>query len=286
MLITTLLVAGSAVYVGVKTAATSWRCKPTQQAQHAQTSPSSVIAVTVVGRTNAANGSINDTDDDPGKAEERSKARLSERRYRAVAATSVWLTLGGILFPPLTIMSIPLTVYSTVPILESGYRSLFGEGRIRPSVINSALIASTLLTDRYLPAAALTWLHHAVRHMSLQIQEVVDLAKSEVTSDLSDLASQVMGNSPRTVWKVNENVEIQTPFAELQIGDVIVSSRGEFIPVEGIVTAGEATVSMVLRSGVSTPVPVVEGDRVYARSFVTEGRIRIKIEQFINKPHA
>jgi cation transport ATPase len=282
MLITTLLVAGSVAYIGVKAAATTWR-RPTQQAQHAQASPSSAVAVTVIEGVDAANGIIDDTDD-PGKAEERSKHRLAERRYRAVAATSVWLTLGGILFPPLTIMSIPLTVYSTVPILESGYRSLFSRGQIRPSVINSALIVSTLLTDRYLPAAALTWMHHTVRHMSLQIQEVVELAKSEVTSDLSNLASQVMGNPPRTVWKVNENVEIQTPFAELQIGDVIVAGRGEFIPVEGRVTAGEATVSMILRSGVSTPVPVSEGDHVYARSFVTEGRIRIQIEQFINNP--
>jgi P-type E1-E2 ATPase len=107
---------------------------------------------------------------------------------------------------------------------------------------------------------------------------VIQPAVSEFISESGDLAAQALGAPPRIVWAVRENVEVQTPFTHLQPGDVIVVSRGEFIPVDGVITAGKATVTLLLRSGTSTPLSVGEGDRVYARTFVTEGRIRVQIE--------
>jgi Cu2+-exporting ATPase len=81
------------------------------------------------------------------------------------------------------------------------------------------------------------------------------------------------------VWKVHEHIEVQIPFAQLQPGDVIVVSQGEFIPVDGTVTGGEALVNMVLLNGSGASVPVNEGESVYARAFVTDGRIQIRVEK-------
>jgi Cu2+-exporting ATPase len=187
--------------------------------------------------------------------------------------------VGGTLFPILKIISIPLTVYSTLPIFESSFRSLFAEGKFKPATVSSALIVGALLTDHYLSAALLTWIHHRSINLGRHVQTLIEHTTSGVTADLVDKASQVFGNPPRTVWKVHENIEVQIPFTQLQAGDLIVVSQGEFIPVDGTVTDGEAFVNMVLINGSGGSVPVHAGESVYARTFVTDGRIRIRVEK-------
>ncbi len=124
MLITNLLVAGGVVYGGVKTSTGQARRTRVKQPstlvwQTGQTKPDQVgtpeITTSIV------------IEDKPGTL------TLAERRHNAVAAISLWLAVGGLIFPPLTLISIPLTVYSAVPILEAGARSLYEEGRKSPA---------------------------------------------------------------------------------------------------------------------------------------------------------
>lgn len=274
MFITNLLVVGSLAYVGAKLVPfemPSWwqRRKPSFVAQVADSS----LLVTQ-GSSPTQNGVVDAT----ASGVDVATALLADQRSRAMAGTAFWLAVGGYVFPPLTLASVPFTVLSTVPILEAGSRSLFVDGRLRPAVFSSVLIVTSLVTERYVPAATLSWLHHAFYHIGRQIQGVIEQATADITEDLGDLATQVMGNPPRTVWAVRENIEVQTPYAQLEIGDVIVVSRGEFIPVDGVVMAGSGTVNMMLRTGVNAPMKVSEGERVYAQSFVSEGRFRVQIE--------
>lgn len=275
MFLTTLLVVGTIAYVGVKTISTElWRTKPKDtQMPERDASPAAVSVTVMPGAWFAAkNFSAQSIKDEQ-------KQMLTEQRHRAVATASLWLTLGGTFFPVLKIVSIPLTVYSTLPIFESSFRSLFVEGRFKPSTVSSALIVGTLLTEHYLSAALLTWVHHRSLKLGRHFQSVIEHTTSGVTADLVDKASQLFGNSPRSVWKVHENIEVQIPFAQLQSGDVIVVSQGEFIPVDGTVTDGEAFVNRLLISGSGGSVPVQVGESVYARTFVTDGRIRIQVDK-------
>lgn len=265
MLITNLLVAGGVAYAGVKTVI--------GQPQRKSPQPPFVSVLQTVP-TDAEETRINGS-----STELRGATTLTERRQHAVAATAFWLAMGGLFFPPLTLVSIPMTVYSVVPILEAGGRSLYEEGRLRPSVINSILIVSTLLTEHYLSAATLTWLHHSVRQIGRQLQGMSEQVTTEITNELGDLAKQAMGGAPREVWVVNENIEMKRPFAEVRVGDVIAVNRGEFIPVDGVVVAGEATVNLILRTGNTTPLAVRAGDQVYMATIVTAGRIRVQVEQ-------
>jgi cation transport ATPase len=272
MLITNLLVAGSVAYASVKTVT-----KPAHRKQLPQTA-------TIAQRASQAGTAATPTV--VSSVDEAPVPTLAERRHHAVAATSFWLAMGGLLFPPLTLASIPLTIYSTVPILEAGCRSLYEEGRLKPSVINSILIVSTLLTDHYLPAATLTWLHHTFRQIGRQLQTVGEQMTTDLTHELGDLAHQVMGGAPRQVWVVDENIEVKMPFTQVKVGDVVVVNRGEFVPVDGVITVGEATVNLVLRTGNATPVVVRAGDPVSTSAFVTEGRIRVRVEQIPRRADA
>lgn len=270
MLVTNLLVAGGVLYAGVKTVVV----------QHAPVKASR-SATTESGDTlmNAA----------PTVEIEQSPAlldglTLAERRHRAVAATSFWLAVGGLLFPPLTAVSMPLTVYSTVPILEAGCRSLYVEGRLKPSVINSILLVSTLATEHYFPAAAIAWLHHTFRHLGRQARVVGEQMTSEINNELGDLVRQAMGGPPRTVWLVRaadsaNPVEVKVPFADVKVGDRIVVNRGEFIPVDGVVTSGTAKVNLLLITRSPTFMEVGVGDSVATTTFVVEGRLQVRVEK-------
>jgi len=264
MLITNLLVAGSIAYAGVKTVVEQVQRKPAS-------APSTTVSRTVILDT-VAPGS--DAAIDPAAV-----PLLAERRYRAIAATSFWLSVGGFFFPTLTFASIPLTVYSAVPIFEAGCQSLYAEGRVKPSVINTILISSTLLTDRYLPAATLTWLHHTFRQLGQQLQSMGKQVTSDINNEVGDLLRQAMGGAPRAVWIVQDTVEVKVPFDQVKVGDVVVISRGEFVPVDGVITAGTATVNLMLLTRSTTPTTVDVGDKIYTSTFVTEGRISVQVEE-------
>lgn len=265
MLITNLLVAGSVAYAGVKTVVTQH--VPVRAARAVPKEP----AGTIVNATPAVEIENAPTFPDG--------VTLAERRHRAVAATSFWLAIGGLLFPPLTIASVPLTMYSTIPVLEAGFRSLYAEGRLKPSVINSILLVSTLVSEHYLSAATISWLHHTFRQLGRQAQAVGEQMSSDVSNELGDLVRQAMGGAPRAVWVIRDAVEIKVPFADVKSGEVIVVSRGEFIPVAGVITGGSAKVNLLLITRSPTPVDVGVGDTVYATTFVIEGRLQVRVEK-------
>ncbi|MBX3012987.1 MAG: hypothetical protein KF832_15835 [Caldilineaceae bacterium] len=270
MVITNLLVAGSLLYAGAKTVAE--QRLPAKRRPHAEAAQSDSLL---------ASSPTVELEQGPTQPY---GLPLAERRQRAVAATSFWLAVGGLFFTPLTAVSIPLTIYSTVPILEAGCRSLYVEGRLKPSVINSILLASTLVTENYLPAATIAWLHHTFRHLGRRAQLAGEQMSAEINNELGDLVRQVMGGAPSSVWIVREPdsatpYEVKVPFADLKVGDHIVVNRGEFIPADGVIVAGTANVNLLLLTRSPMPLVVGIGDSVAATTFVIEGRIQVQVQQ-------
>ena len=263
MSITNVLVAGSVVYAGVKTVVNQHRA---DKADKFQRQPS------YMGQPPTTIEVESDQIQQVG-------VPLAERRQLALAATSFWLVVGGLLFPPLTVVSVPLTLLTTVPILEAGCRSLYVEGRLKPSVINSILLVSTLVTEHYFAAATITWLHHAFRQLGRRAQRVGEEVTTEISSELSELVRQALGGTPPMVWLVKDTVEVKVPFAEIKVGDLIVVNRGEFIPVEGTVVVGAAKLNLILLTRSTIPIAVGIGERVYPTAFVVEGQLRIQVEK-------
>lgn len=268
MLIIPLLVAGSIAYASVKVLAPAgggwWR-------PLAQGSAKTAVTVSVVPADRSSSSGA--TGPKPG-AQAGMKPDAA-RRYHTAATAALGLAAGSLVFPVLSLASVPLTLYSSLPILEAGCRAIAVERKFKPSVAASLLIVGTLLTRHDLAAASLSWLSHT----SWRIKENAGRVAADTWTDVSNRILQVTGNPPLTVWKVCDSVEVQTPFAQLAAGDVIVVSRGEVIPLDGVVTGGTATVNLFFRTGVAASLSVGEGDPVYVRSVVTSGRIFVRIEQ-------
>lgn len=84
---------------------------------------------------------------------------------------------------------------------------------------------------------------------------------------------------PDKVWVRSNGSEIEIPFAQLQIGDVIVLQAGQIIPVDGTIVAGAATIDQHMLTGEAQPIEKRVGDAVLAATLVISGQVDVKVEK-------
>lgn len=275
MLFTQVLIAAGVAYVGAKTIPRDqlwnsfkhsfWRRQPAVLATVEAPMATDQRAATVEGELESP------PDDDMAVHE--------TERYRLAAAGGVILTIGGLAFPVLTVVSVPFTLYSSIPILENASRTLIYQGRVLPSTFTSFLIIVWLLTNRCMPAAGLAWLHHSLWLWKRNMRSVARERKSDILARVQDVLRQATGAPPQTVWIVEGDVEVETSFSAVKVGDVLVVSAGEFVPVAGEILAGDARLYSLLSNVVGAAATVSVGDRLEPGALVMEGKVRIRVNR-------
>ena len=91
--------------------------------------------------------------------------------------------------------------------------------------------------------------------------------------------SHLFGEQPAQVWVVVDGVEMQIPFGQLRMGDILVLDAGQPVPVDGVVVQGTAMLDQHRLTGESEPVEKSAGDPVLAATLVLGGRIRVRVEK-------
>lgn len=89
----------------------------------------------------------------------------------------------------------------------------------------------------------------------------------------------LMGLAPKTAHVVNGNDVDDVPIATLEKGDTIEIRQGEKVPVDGIVTTGEAYIDESMITGEPTPAQRKTGDKVFAGTIVKQGCLRFRARQ-------
>ena len=89
----------------------------------------------------------------------------------------------------------------------------------------------------------------------------------------------LMGLVPKTAHVVNGNDVDDVPIATLEKGDTIEIRQGEKVPVDGIVTTGEAYIDESMITGEPTPAQRKAGDKVFAGTIVKQGCLRFRARQ-------
>ena len=84
---------------------------------------------------------------------------------------------------------------------------------------------------------------------------------------------------PEKVWVKVDGAEIQKPFSELKIGDLVVVNAGQTIPVDGVVKMGDGAVDQHALTGEAQPFEKAQGDRVLANTLLLSGRLDIEVER-------
>ncbi|MCB0096943.1 MAG: heavy metal translocating P-type ATPase, partial [Caldilineaceae bacterium] len=76
-----------------------------------------------------------------------------------------------------------------------------------------------------------------------------------------------------------DGVEVEAPFAQLQVGDQLMIYAGQTVPVDGTILEGIATIDQHALTGEAQPAEKEEGDPVFASTVVLAGKIRIQVEK-------
>lgn len=81
---------------------------------------------------------------------------------------------------------------------------------------------------------------------------------------------------PRTARVERDGEEKEVPVPDITPGDTVIVRPGEYIPVDGEVVAGRATINQATITGESMPVEAGPGTTVYAATTATLGSLRVR----------
>lgn len=92
----------------------------------------------------------------------------------------------------------------------------------------------------------------------------------------SEAIKKLMGLAPKTAIIIRNNIEIEIPIDEVEVGDIVIVKPGEKMPVDGEVIEGITSVDESMLTGESIPVEKNIGDKIIGASINKNGSIKYK----------
>lgn len=160
-----------------------------------------------------------------------------------------------------------LTIYNSVKYIKNGLKAL-SECKLNVDVLDSASIVACFVRKNFKTASTVMFL--------LSISSLLEKYTRERTKAV--LTDSLVIKTDK-VWLVTSGEEVEIPITELQVGDEIRIHTGNIIPIDGIVTDGEATVNEASITGESLPVMKVADTSVYAGTVIEEGSVVVKVRE-------
>ena len=153
------------------------------------------------------------------------------------------MALGGFLWWPCFLASGLITAYSTRPLFRRAYHAVFVERRLRASILDSAAMLAAIAGGFIVVAAFSNVVYFIGRRLLLKSQD-------QTRRKLVDLFVE----RPRTVFVIQEDLEIELPIEALRAGDRVKVSAGQPVPVDGTIQHGTAIIDQRALTGEAQPV--------------------------------
>ncbi len=182
-----------------------------------------------------------------------------------VTAALVTAPLGGTVA---FLVCIPLAFYPFRYSFKEAYTSIKEERRLTLSVL--------MVVNQLLLWFGGFYLLAGIIYMLISIGQKITY-NSEVKSQKR--LANVFGQLPRHVWVLQQNVEVEIPFSQLQTEDVLVVRAGQMIPVDGVILAGNASIDQHRLTGEAQPAEKGAGDAVLASTVVLAGWVHVRVEK-------
>jgi len=196
-----------------------------------------------------------------------------ERKINRQLAMSGVITTAALVTAPLSgvvqfFACVPLALYMIRDVYKSTYHTVKQERRLTMSVlivVNQTLI---WLGGYYILGGVIFILMNVGQKLGF-----VTEARSR-----KQLVN-IFGKLPHHVWILHEGVEIEIPFDQLQVGQVLVVGAGQMIPVDGVIIHGYASIDQHRLTGESQPAEKGVGEQVLAATVVLAGQIQVRVEK-------
>ncbi len=160
------------------------------------------------------------------------------------------------------------TVYTTVRaagFVWKGLQSL-AHGKLDVPVLDATSISVAMLTGDATTAGSIMFM--------LDLGDLLEEWTRKKSVD--DLAQRMYLNVDKA-WVRKDDTEILMPINKIHCGDEIVVRTGNMIPLDGLVTEGEASVNQASLTGEAMPVFKRNGATAYAGTVVEEGECTIRV---------
>lgn len=87
----------------------------------------------------------------------------------------------------------------------------------------------------------------------------------------SEAIKKLMGLQAKTARVIKDNVEIDIPIEDVEVGDLVIVRPGERIPVDGVITQGFSAIDESMLTGESVPIDKQVGDEVIGSTINKHG---------------
>ena len=163
-----------------------------------------------------------------------------------------------------------LILYRSARYIKDGLGALL-DGNLNVAVLDAASIGTSLVQRSYSTAASIM--------MLLGVSELLE----DYTRKKTRIAlSQSLALNIDRVWLVKNEQEKSVPISTIQPGDEICVRSGSVIPLDGVVTNGEAMVNESSMTGEPLAVLRSADSSVYAGTVVEEGTLYIRVRTLAN----
>ncbi len=204
--------------------------------------------------------------------EDLSRERPKEAKEKTEAQR--WLTLATLGFIPYLLRGmVPNPVLAGVtlllakPIFRKALNSL-REKKLDVHFLDSSAILLAGLSGSPFSAHTVVFLLALGDYLSERVERKAYAQIEKLFSYREDMAWLITGNGQA----------LRVRAIELKKGDLIAVYAGEKIPADGVVYDGEALVNQASLTGESNPVHKKVGDKVYAGTFLEEGKLYVQVE--------
>lgn len=190
----------------------------------------------------------------------------SQREMKA-ASIALVLSSAGFWYWPLGPLSLPFFLYASKDVYKKAFL-LLKQGKISVETLLSLTLGGLIVLGRFFIASLIA---------------VLVLLALQVTSRMAQTSKKQLFEAFEHhidfVWIMVDNIEVRTPFKDLQSGDVVVVHAGEIIPADGTVVEGMASVDQHILTGEARPIEIGIGDSVFASTVILSGKIYLKAEK-------
>ena len=101
------------------------------------------------------------------------------------------------------------------------------------------------------------------------------LSKRKTTKAVESLIAL----APKKATILKDSKEVEVAIMEVKKGDIVISKKGDAIPIDGVIIEGTASINQANITGESLPVFKKEKDYVYSSTIIENGYVKIKAEK-------
>ena len=195
-----------------------------------------------------------------------SSGREMNAYYQDRLVNKVFLRMASKIFLPIPFRN-AVTAFKSVKYIANGVKTL-ANGRMEVPVLDATAIGVSILRNDFNTAGSVMFL--------LGIGEIMEEWTHK--KSVGDLA-RTMSLNVSKVWLKTADTEVLVPVNTIKNDDEIIVRVSNIIPIDGVVTHGEAMVNQASLTGESVPVAKNEGMSVFAGTVIEEGGLTIRVRQ-------